>query len=77
MWKTSALGLVITLTKPSWTVGQEAQLKSLHHPILHLATTTDVSKATRSLVFKLTIGVKFILAGARCLDQMNLELMHA
>lgn len=78
MWKTSALRLVITLTKPGWTVGQEAQLKSLHHPTLHLATTIDVSKAMRSwsLVFKLTIGVKFILVGARCLDQMNLELMH-
>lgn len=59
-------------------MGQEAQLKSLHHPNLHLATTIDVSKARRSwsLVFKLTIGVNFLLVGARSLDQMDLELMH-
>lgn len=64
LWRTAALGLAITVTEPSWTVGQEAQLQSLHHPNLHLATTIDVNKATKtwSSVVKLAIGVAFILA---------------
>lgn len=32
--RTAALGLVITVTKPSWTVGRESQLWSLHRPPL-------------------------------------------
>lgn len=61
----ASLDLVVTVTKPSWPVGQEAQGQSLHHCNPHLPTTRHKQGHVSRIgsgSFQMTIGVKFILA---------------
>lgn len=53
LWRTAASGLSITVTKPSWTVGQEAQLKSLHHPQSTLSHHRWCEQGHKELVLSL------------------------